>query len=461
MLGAVYASLPAWLPTGWLARRIECELAGELQRPVAIGRLHVGWAEGFVIENLIIGDLPGSPNPELARVARLRCNFTPVLTLATGKVDQFEISRPEVWLVRDAEGRLNIEKLPKGNIRPCHRLCIGLMTPHVTSGRPRPARRSESTRCSAGWSRSGPSWTSTAVRWCRRAGPSVPRPMIWGWNRVRAAVCHCSVSSALANQRAPASKHCRHGSGTRAGGGRLRFNARLTVPKLRKDLDLSLGGAVRVEWADLALTDLPLSLIPQLPVEQVGGTTSGMLSFETRPDLSIDFQQRVEAQGVRLMWTGLGRPAIVPDAVLHCDGRWEPESDQLTVRGLKYETQAIQVTGAAGRALRLDPRGDIALEVELNGEIKDWELLRREVPQMDSMAESLGVGLAGRERFALKLSRRGDEGHVALTLNGGRSRWTLCAGPSRYLRPVRAWARGWRWWPVAISARGACVRRFG
>lgn len=376
LLSVAYASLPFWLPTGWLARRIERQLAAQLERPVSIGRLDIDWAKGVVIENLAIGDLPDAPNPHLARIARLRCDFTPVLTLVTGRIDQLEIDGLQMWVVQNAEGRLNIERLPEGRL-PTFSYRLDNATCHL--------------------------WTPQARQ----------------FYRIDTVHCRIEPERALLDL---------NGCATVPTGQRFGFDVRLTVPRLCKDRDLDLSGAVRVEWADLALTDLPLWLVPALPIEAVGGTTSGLLSFETRPDLSIDFNQWIVLRGVRLMWAGLDRPAVVPDAVLRCEGRWEPQNDRLTIGELKYESPAVYLAGAGRPAIQIDPRGDLSLDLSLAGRIKSWELLRREAPQIDRLAESLGVDLAGQESFTLKASRYGDEASLALTLEGGRSRWALARG---------------------------------
>lgn len=400
LLGVAYASLPAWLPARWLARRIEWALAGELQRPVSIGRLRVGWIDGLVLESIAVGDLPDSPNPHLVHIERLRCEFTPILTLASGRLKQLELDRPELWLVRDPEGRLNIEKLPQPQRRRLPSFIYSLKdaTCHVWTPQARQTFRIDTLHC--------------------RLEPERALLDLNG----RALVPETGAGSLSHEQpRGHATSHIPEDSFK----GRLGFSARLTVPRLRKDLDLALSGAVQVEWSDLAVSDLPLSLFPQLPVQQVGGRSSGMVSLETRPDLSIDFKQRIEAQGVRLTWAGLSRPAVLPDAALRVEGRWEPESDRLTIRDLEYETPGLRLSGQAGQAVRIDPRGGVPLEMNLEGEIKSWELLRREVPHMDKWADSLGISLAGRERFALRMKQRGDEGQVVLALDGGQSRWSV------------------------------------
>ena len=106
LVAIVYAALPIWLPTGWLARRVADQLSADLNRPVRIGGVRVGWVRGVVFEDIAIADLPGSPNALLARASRVRCSLTPLTTLLTGKVNQLEIDNPRVWLVFDEQGRL-------------------------------------------------------------------------------------------------------------------------------------------------------------------------------------------------------------------------------------------------------------------------------------------------------------------------------------------------------------------
>lgn len=390
-LALAYASLPAWFPADWLRQRLEAQLARDLGRPVSIERLSLGWADGVVIENLVIGEPPGSPAPCLAKVARIRCELTPLVTLATQRVDHIEVRGPEIWLARDAEGRLNIDSLVG---RPASRLPaldyrVEMALCHVLSPRSHQMFRIDALEC--------------------RLEPHRALLDVHGWAMVPPVAGPVDPASAS----------------------RLAFEARITVPKLRRDRDLVLGGEIRSEWTRVALTDLPLGLIPRLPVRQESGTTSGRLSVKTRKDLSVDFTQQISFRGVRLAFDGLADPADVPDAEVDCAGRWDPNTDLLELQTLACRTGAIDLHGRPeGRepAVQVDLHGR-SFDAKLSGVVRDWQRLRRELPPLQSAADRAGLKLTGLGRFELEAGSHNDVARLLLKLDGRESGWELLATP--------------------------------
>jgi uncharacterized protein involved in outer membrane biogenesis len=106
-----YASLPWWLPTDWLSRRLVNQLAAELNRGVRIDRVRIGWVAGAVFEGITVEDRPGSSQPVLATIGRLGCDFAPLTTLLTGQVREIQIDDPTLYLAVDEDGRFNTSDL--------------------------------------------------------------------------------------------------------------------------------------------------------------------------------------------------------------------------------------------------------------------------------------------------------------------------------------------------------------
>jgi len=398
LMAAAYAALPVWLPTDWLARRLVDRLASDLGRPVRIGAVRLGWVNGLVFEDLAIAEGPGMPNPLLARARRVRCRLTPIMTLLTGRVDQLEIDGPELWLVFDDEGRLaNLTDLGQkpGRRLPSLSYVIRQAACHVLSPRATQTFRIDKLQCDL----------EPRTGLLRLFGEAV-------------------VSRADLDVTSPA-------------GGRLTLDAKITVPRLKHDE--TLRGDVRVEWVDLALTDLPLPFVTPLPIEQVDGVTTGQLMFAVRPDLGIDYDLFIVFDGVRILRRGLDRPAQVPDAELHCGGHWDPNNDTVLMRALSYETRAIYVTRLEDPAepdkpaMLIDPNGETRFALRLAGRVKDWPALRREFPEVDTFARAVGATFAGSAGWTVVFTQSRDKDDFALTVDGGQSRWVVAGEPADYL----------------------------
>jgi uncharacterized protein involved in outer membrane biogenesis len=136
LLAIAYASLPLWLPTDWLSRRLTNQLSAELNRAVNIDRVHLGWIEGVVFEGITIQDRPGAAEP-LASIQRLRCDFDPITTLITGRVASIEIDEPTLSLTADENGRLNVSDLGQrqGGRLPARNFLVRGLLCHVHTPR--------------------------------------------------------------------------------------------------------------------------------------------------------------------------------------------------------------------------------------------------------------------------------------------------------------------------------------
>ena len=137
-----YVTFPWWLPTGWLADRLERQLSEQTRSPVRVGRVSLSWADGVSIRELAIGG-PDSPGVgPLVYIDRLDAPLTPLRTLATGRLEWMEI--------RDL--RLNVQVTEDGqsNLAPLTRFGGGLEADRVSvldsrlllhlPDRPRPLR---------------------------------------------------------------------------------------------------------------------------------------------------------------------------------------------------------------------------------------------------------------------------------------------------------------------------------
>ena len=398
LLVTAYAALPVWMPTSWLTRRLTDQLSADLNRPVRIGAIHLGWGRGIILEELAVGERSGLPNALLMRASRIRCPFSPLTTLVTGKVDRLEIDDPEFWLVFDEDGRLvNLDDLGRSENRrlPSLHYVIRRAACHVLTPRAAQTFRIDELDC--------------------RLEPETGLLRLTG----EAVAFRAGL-----------------GAGTPAEA-RLTLDAAVTIPRLKHDE--TLHGDVHVRWDDLALTDLPLPLVTPLPIEQVDGVTTGELSFTAHPDLGIDYELSIAFDGVRILRRGFDRPAQVPDAALHCNGHWDPHTDTLRMQEFDYDTRAIHVrrllepARPEAPAMLIDPKGDTPFALHLAGRVKDWPALRRELPEVNAFAKAVGATVTGSADWTVAFTQGHDQDHLRLTVDGLQSEWRLADGDTRYL----------------------------
>ncbi|HSW44225.1 MAG TPA: hypothetical protein VLM89_01485 [Phycisphaerae bacterium] len=383
VLAIAYGSLPLWLPTDWLLRRLVNQLSADLNRPVKIERVRLGWVDGVIFEGITIGDRAGSPEPVLATVSRLRCDFDPLTTLLTGRVHEIEIHEPTLFLAADENGRLNVSDLGRkeGGRLPARNFRVQGLLCHIRTPGAGGNVRFDRLQCSL--------------------DPSTGRLRFAG--EVRPQRDFRAARTSTERQ--------------------LWIDAEIMVPRLNPSV--SLGGMIRIEWAGLALADLPLSLVPRIPFEQVDGTSTGSVQVDTQPDLHLDFDMRVRLEGVRVRWAGADRQSQVPDARVRAVGHWDPTSEVVVLQEVAYETPGLSLSGQktpAGRpALRLDLQGAPPMEAHVQGRVKDWRLLAGELPPLDHALRQAGASLEGATTFRLDLDHEARGDQVSLSLDASES----------------------------------------
>jgi len=394
-----YATLPYWLPTGWLAKRVENQLSIDLNRQVRIGAVRIGWRHGISIENVTIAERSGRPDDLLVRVGRIACGFTPLTTLRTGRVDRLEIIEPEIWLAFDEEGRLiSLEDL--------------------------------GTRLSG---QSGfPTWEYRV----RNASCHLRMPTLVQTFRIDDLTCRIDKPAGILNVSGQTvidrdDDNLAPGETTTA---TLLVDGKVITPKLRKDT--VLHGQARIEWKGLAVTDLPLLVAMHFPIEQLDGSTNGKLTFSVQPDLRIDYDLSIAFHSVQILKRGTTRPAQVPDARFVGKGLWDPPTDRIALYEFDYETEAVHVRGAGDAdrpALAIDPNGDTPLAIHLTGRVKDWIALSREFPDVAEWTRSAMVRIEGGADLSLDFMRSQDEDHLVAAVEGRQLRCSVGPVASEFL----------------------------
>ncbi len=398
-LAAGYAALPWWLPKEWLANQLTSQLAADLDRPVYLDSVRVGWIEGVVFEGLTIEErespsfvrpppddgLRGteaagtlsSPRPVFARVKQIRCAFKPITTLLTGRVDQIELHNPVVFLTLDHDEQLTPDDLGSraGRRLPTLHFVIQDLLCHIQTASTRETLAMDRLEC--------------------RLEQQTGILRLLGEVRTRQEGQFVADSQLR----------------------RLSIHAHVTIPRLNSDVQL--GGDVRVEWHGLTLTDLPLGLIPRLPIEQVSGSTSGGITLTVRPDLGLDYDLAVALRGVHIRRMGVEHVAHVPDAEFRCSGFLDPNTDVILIHTLACQTPGVRFEGTGDGSqpsLRFDLDNSDPSELHIAGAITDWPWLAREWPELDRWATRTGLQIAGPADFRLDVHRRPNQDHAVVSL---------------------------------------------
>jgi len=107
----LYAALPVWLPTGWVADFIASDLSARLGSAVSVGELSVSWSEGIRIASITVADPVGRPDTPLLTSGMVRADFSPLRLLVTRRIRWMHVDSPEARLRRDEAGEWNVESL--------------------------------------------------------------------------------------------------------------------------------------------------------------------------------------------------------------------------------------------------------------------------------------------------------------------------------------------------------------
>ena len=380
-----YVALPWWLPTTRIRLQLEQDLSRQVGWPVRIGGLRAGWLGGIVLSNLTIrppGDERAKP---LLRVGSIGCDLAPLRLLAGRKLRELQIIEPELWLEIGADGQLDLPSpaAKDGGQLPSLNYSVRGILCHVSSREVHQTFRIDQLDLQLDPG-SGLLHLASATRVVRpSADPDEPKE------------------------------------------GRLEFDANVRVPRLKPSEQLN--GDIRIEWSNLAVNDLPVPLLWHVTVEQVDGTSNGRLSLKTQPDLRVDYALSIALNGVQIVRPDLNQPAQVPDAELAAQGHWDPTEGVLVMHDLHYETRGIKLhtAGPGAPAVRFDEDGAKPLEVHLHGWIKDFDALRRELPEFDRGLRDAHAALRGSARFNVDVARTGRLDHLVISSDASAADCTV------------------------------------
>ncbi|MHC4562783.1 MAG: hypothetical protein ACYS8X_08445 [Planctomycetota bacterium] len=104
---AAYVTLPWWLPTGWLGRRLVADMSGQLGVPVRIRNMKTSWGNGVEINGLEIDSPEGFAVGPMVTVGRIRADLAPLSAIFRGRIGWMEIVSPRLVVHVDEDGQVN------------------------------------------------------------------------------------------------------------------------------------------------------------------------------------------------------------------------------------------------------------------------------------------------------------------------------------------------------------------
>ena len=393
-----YVTLPWWLPADRLAAHWSAQWSTRLGRTVTIERMNMSWMHGVSIEGLAIRNAGGGPSDYFAKVEQIRCGFTPLTTMWTGRVDHLEIDGPEIHLAIDANGNLDLpvaSREERGD-SPTLEYTIRNAALHVSTPEVSQGFHIDQLHC---------------LMQPERGLVSV------------------EGETAIAGEESPSP--------------RLAFKGAIKVPQLNRKLELKLGGEGTLEWQNLALAELPIPIAAQLPKEDVRGQTSGRVVARFHPDLSMDYDFDIALRDVRLHRHRFASPYTTRNATMRGRVRVDPATDRFVLEDIAYETAALQLerlnvpdaakSSGMAPALSFDPKSESPWSTRLIGRVKDWALLMEELPWLKAAFASQGVALTGSAAVTLDLDHHLDWDQFTFSLQAPltEGRLTSSSGQSR------------------------------
>jgi len=302
VLAVAYATLPWWLPKGLLAEAIANALARQTGVEVSIRRLDASWSGGISCEGITIKSPEGFDGEDMVRLATLRCDFSPLSLMFSGRLQWAELIGAELNVIVAPDGQVNLAALgPLLDKPPPRRVMV------------------------------------------RRAAVTVRLP---------------SHEQALRLD----VTHLQYQAGRLKDLGRISMSAVLPQPGGGAPITLmsSVGGpsgpggagdgavaACGFRFAGVDLAELHLPRLLGLPLKHLAGRASGQLGFRVRRSLKVDrfsFSLRVEGLDARPM---RGRPLPVIDhAEVSLAAEYDPLEGVVEAERFRLRLPGVDLTGS-------------------------------------------------------------------------------------------------------------------
>jgi len=114
LVGAgVYATLPYWMPTGFIRDHLADQMSRQMGVDVAIRDMSFSWSEGIELSQLEISCPTMPETAPMVQVQSIRAEFSPIGFFFHKRIAWMELERPTVLAEVDDKGQLNLAVLEK------------------------------------------------------------------------------------------------------------------------------------------------------------------------------------------------------------------------------------------------------------------------------------------------------------------------------------------------------------
>ena len=106
-----YVLLPWLIPVAWVRDQVVAGIKDQFGRSASIAAMEISWTEGIIVRDITIERLEEFGSGPFFKAARLQMDFRPLRMLFNRRLGTVRIDRPQVWIITERAGRLNLASL--------------------------------------------------------------------------------------------------------------------------------------------------------------------------------------------------------------------------------------------------------------------------------------------------------------------------------------------------------------
>ena len=381
LVALAWISLPWWLPTNVIRRKLAASLAQQMGVEVNVSALALSWAGGVELNGLSIagpggfghGDLGPASQP-MIYIDKIRCDFSPLALLLNRRLEWMEIVRPRLRVRIDAKGNINLALLKK------------LQT--------------------------GPEVGRISVRDAEVSlqlpdQPDLPTMRVGNLELQQGLVSQLgrvTMTASLGQQKTAAPMSLQISSGQ---------------PSQTSALDAAF------HFANLDLSQIPLPSGQRFPLRSLAGRCEGRLKLKISDNLQVEqLDMELSVNKLKVTPTGGRTLPTIDLAGLKLSAAVDSASEQINISSLHVRLPGVNLAGQASIYADIITDGFDAVErFDLRGQVQPAQLLamlrgRETLPGGLAMVGQVTTKIAGRrdgENFSLSSALQAD----GLTIRSG------------------------------------------
>ena len=301
-----YAMLPWLIPTDWLRSQIEAGIETQLGRSASLSSIEISWSEGIIIRDVEINRLEQFGQGFFLKTSRIQLDFRPLRLLLLGRLGKVRVDDPQLWIVAEAGGKLNLASLPSVERRDdaFELITISNATLHFI-------------------------------------------------DQVHASESHLAIAKIEVAREASSGRYSLAAQGAASeSSGEALFSLRAEFTPTDNAHDILARGSAKLSWSDFDLAGIPLPRTDKLDLQMVGGKTSGKAELELYSDGRVELSactaelDKLDLQIAKI--SDLSEPSQVriPRADFELQGSYELVSGELSVGTLRGKLDGLDCSSS-------------------------------------------------------------------------------------------------------------------